>query len=249
MSDPLGPAGLSPEARASIPRSHDGHHPKRWALRRFRWFGAWGMRRRYDVRVHGQENIPATGPVIIACNHVGILDGPLLAIFAPRPVHALTKHEMFTGAMGRFLLLVGQIPLERTHSDLTAVKNALHVLRAGGVLGIYPEGTRGDGEFTRFHNGAAYYAMVTGAPVVPAVMIGTREPGGGPSSLPPRHTRIDIVFGEQFHVDPVPWPRRREQVDQVARLMQKHLRVHLDHALALTGRSLPGPLPPKEQSS
>ena len=55
--------------------------------------------------------------MILACNHVGIADGPLLAIFAPRPVHALTKQEMFKGVMKRFLLSSGQIPLDRFHAD------------------------------------------------------------------------------------------------------------------------------------
>ena len=59
------------------------------------------------------------------------------------------------------------------------MKTCLRVLRDGGVVGIFPEGTRGAGEFDRFHRGAAYLALVTGAPVVPVVILGTREPGGG----------------------------------------------------------------------
>ena len=55
------------------------------------------------------------GPVIFAANHVGVVDGPLLAIFAPRPVHALTKVEMFRGRLGRFLRASGQMPLDRFH--------------------------------------------------------------------------------------------------------------------------------------
>lgn len=236
--------GISDEARRGLPYSDGLRHPSRFVLHRFRWVGKWAVRRRYTVRVHGGEYVPRSGPVIIASNHVGIMDGPLMAIFTPRPVHALTKSEMFEhGFLGRFLLLVGQIPLHRTFTDPAAVKIALHVLRTGGVMGIYPEGARGSGEFNRWHRGAAYFALASGAPVVPLVMFGTREPGGGPSSLPHKHATIDIVYGEAFRVDAVPWPRRREQVEQVSKLLQEHMQVHLDRAKASTGRTLPGPLP------
>ena len=116
--------------------------------------------------------------MILASNHVGVADGPLLAIFSPRPVHALTKQEMFEGRMGRFLRDAGQIPLDRFNSDPAAVKACLRVLRDGGAVGIFPEGSRGAGEFDRFHRGAAYLALVSGAPIVPVIQFGTREPGG-----------------------------------------------------------------------
>ena len=85
-----------------------------------------------------------------------MIDGPLMAIFAPRPVHALTKIEMFRGFLGRFLTAAGQIPLDRFHTDPRAVRLAVHVLREGGVVGIFPEGARGAGELDLFHRGAAY---------------------------------------------------------------------------------------------
>ncbi len=62
-----------------------------------------GVGRWWDLHVHRQDLVPTDGPVVLACNHVGWLDGPLLAICAPRPVHALTKREMFDGRMGAFL--------------------------------------------------------------------------------------------------------------------------------------------------
>ena len=73
--------------------------------------------RRYGVRVHHADRVPATGPVILAANHVGWLDGPMLAIYSPRPVHALTKREMFSGRMDRFLRSAGQIPVDRFAPD------------------------------------------------------------------------------------------------------------------------------------
>ncbi|MFT4084234.1 MAG: lysophospholipid acyltransferase family protein [Nocardioides sp.] len=242
-------SSLSAAARAALPRTDDVRHPTAWPLYRLAPGARWVIRRWYDVRLHATENIPTTGPVIMASNHVGIADGPLLAIFSPRGVHALTKSEMFEQPfLRRFLNFAGQIPLHRSFTDPGAVRIALRVLRAGHVMAIYPEGARGSGELERFHLGAAYFGLVSGAPIVPAYMFGTRLPGGTASSLPPRRSRIDIVYGAPFHLDPAPWPRRREQLTAASKLLQEHMLVQLDRAKALTGRSLPGPLPSLEEN-
>lgn len=204
------------------------------------------FRRRYDVRVRDPHLVPVSGPIIYASNHLGVIDGPLLAIFAPRPAHALTKREMFKGFMGRFLWHSGQIPLDRYHSDPAAVRTCLRALREGRAIGIYPEGSRGAGDLERFHRGAAYLALVSGAPVVPVTMFGSREPGGSSGSIPRRGARIDLVFGEAWHTDAVPWPRSREQVEKASLLLREHMLVQLDRARASTGRELPGPLPPTD---
>jgi 1-acyl-sn-glycerol-3-phosphate acyltransferase len=221
-------------------------HPARYLLYPLRPLGRTVIRRRVKVRVVDGQKLPRKGPVILACNHVGVADGPLLAIFAPRPVHALTKQEMFKGFMNRFLLSSGQIPLDRFNPDPLAVKRCLRVLRSGNVVGIFPEGSRGAGEFARFHTGAAYLAMVTGAPIVPVVQFGTREPGAGNHSLPARGVVIDMVFGDPFHIAKSPWPRRKRDVAAHSVALREHLVAHLDHAKALTGRTLPGPVPGEE---
>jgi 1-acyl-sn-glycerol-3-phosphate acyltransferase len=229
-----------------LPRSDGARHPSRVLLHRLRAPARALVRRRLTVRVHGAEHVPARGPVVLAANHLGIADGPLLAMFAPRPVHALTKHEMFTGALGRFLLAAGQIPLDRFHTDVAAVRSGLRVLRDGGVVGVFPEGRRGAGDLARFHRGAAYLALVTGAPVVPVVLLGTRAPGGHTDSLPPRGGVVDLVFGRPQHLGGLPWPRTEEQVGHASTLLREHMLVHLDLARAETGQELPGPLPADE---
>jgi 1-acyl-sn-glycerol-3-phosphate acyltransferase len=130
-------------------------HPTRWLLRGGRPGARWLIRRWYDVRVHHAERFPASGPVVVAANHIGVIDGPLLAIFAPRPVHALTKIEMFQGPLGGFLHLVGQIPLDRLRTDPPAIRTSLQVLEAGGAVGVFPEGTRGPGTLETFRAGRA----------------------------------------------------------------------------------------------
>jgi 1-acyl-sn-glycerol-3-phosphate acyltransferase len=228
---------------ADLPRTEGVAPPRRLLLRTLRPPARAILQHRFDVRVRHPERVPAPGPVIVAGNHVGILDGPLLAIFTPRPVHAMTKEEMFTGRMGLLLRGSGQIPLNRYAADPRAIKTCLQVLRAGGVIGVFPEGGRGDGELSRFHHGAAYLALVTGAPVVPMMMFGTRPPGGGLNALPERGDHIDLWYGEPWRVDPVPWPRSRAAVLEASALLRERMLADLDTAKAETGRSLPGPIP------
>lgn len=229
----------------ALPRSDRTKPLPRYLLHSLRPIAAWLIRRRYKVQIHLTAPVP-TGPVIFASNHVGVIDGPMLAIYSPRPVHALTKMEMFKGPLGFLLRRSGQIELDRFHTDPAAVKSCLRALRDGRAVGIYPEGSRGAGDFTRFHRGAAYLALVSGAPVVPVIMLGSREPGGTNGSLPHRGATIDMVYGEPFQVDPVPWPRTREQVEKHSLLLREHMLVLLDQARALTGQELPGPLPSAE---
>jgi 1-acyl-sn-glycerol-3-phosphate acyltransferase len=230
-----------PELPASARR-----RPAHYLLYPLRPLGRTVIRRRVKVRVVDGEKLPKKGGVILASNHVGVADGPLLAIFAPRPVHALTKQEMFKGLMGPFLLGVGQIPLDRFNADPLAVKRCLRTLRDGFVVGIFPEGSRGPGEFERFHTGAAYLALVTGAPIVPVVQFGTREPGAKSGSLPAKGMTVDMVFGDPITFPKTPWPRRKREVAARSVELREHLIAHLEHAKKLTGRTLPGPLPGSE---
>ena len=225
------------------PRTDDVRRPARLLLRGGRPLSRWLIRRRYRVRLHGAELVPASGPVIFASNHVGVIDGPLLASFAPRPAHALTKVEMFSGVLGWFLRSAGQIPLDRLHADPAAVRTSVAVLRVGGAIVIFPEGTRGDGELGLFHRGAAYLAMVTGAAIVPVILFGTREPGGASSSLPPKRGTIDMVFGTPFTVEQSAWPRTRQQVGDTSHRLRDRMLDDLEAARRSTGLSLPGPLP------
>jgi 1-acyl-sn-glycerol-3-phosphate acyltransferase len=227
---------------AELPASADRHPPIR-LLHRLRAPGAALARGRWAVAVHHAERVPTTGGVVLAANHIGLIDGPLLAVLAPRPVHALTKQEMFAGLLGSFLRATGQIPLDRFRPDPGAVRTCLRVIRDGGAVGIFPEGTRGDGELHRFHHGAAYLALVTGVPVVPVTMIGTRPPGGGSNALPGRGDAVEVVFGRPWRTTQQPWPRTREHVAATSVLLRGYMLSELAAALEDTRRSLPGPLP------
>lgn len=153
----------------------------------------------FKPRVLGAWRVPASGPVILAVNHSHNIDGPMLMGTAPRPVHFLIKKEAFVGPLDPFLRGIGQLKVDRTTVDRTAITHALGVLGDGGVLGIFPEGTRGEGDFASLRAGLAYFAVRSGAPIVPVAVLGSTERRGRLiSALPPLRSRVDVVFGEAF---------------------------------------------------
>lgn len=213
--------------------------PEHWM-----WFGKLAVQavlRRYDVHVNGAGNIPASGPVLLASNHMGYLDGPLLFATSKRGVHCMVKESMFSGPMGFGLVRMGQIKIDRYHTDPLAVKQALRLLQADGVVAIYPEGARGRGDVVATKGGAAYLALVTGAPVVPVACLGTRADGASPEAHPPKGSRLDLVIGRPLTVDAVPWPRTKRQVAAAQDTIQEALSAHVRDACELTGQTLPSP--------
>lgn len=210
-------------------------------LRLLRPAGAALLRRRFDVCVHGAEHVPADGPVLLAANHIGLFDGPLLTAVTPRPVHALVKREMFSGVGGTLFRALGQIPVDRAGVDPAAVKRAVRVLRDGGVVAVYPESTRGRGDVQHVRLGFAYLALVTGAPVVPVAHLGTRLDGGSVHAAPARGSRVDVVFGAPLRptTTGTPWPRRSDEVARLAESLRAGLAEHVALAVSLTGRALP----------
>ncbi len=201
------------------------------------------MRGWFDVGLRGLENVPAEGPVIIAGNHIGFLDGPLVAIISPRPAHLLTKSEMFHGVVGHLLDWTGQIPVRRGEADPVSVRGAVKVLRDGGVLGIFPEGGRGAGELVSCHPGVGYFALATGATVVPLSILGTRLPGARSGALPPRGSRIVFSYGEPVHFEAQPWPRRVAEVREATSQVRNAMLATMRSAVDATGMQLPGPVP------
>ncbi|HMO12281.1 MAG TPA: lysophospholipid acyltransferase family protein, partial [Actinotalea sp.] len=130
-----------------------------------------------------RENLPSTGAVVIAANHVSVIDGPLLHGVVPRDTHLLVKREAFRGVVGAILRGAGQIPVDRV-TGRSALEAALAVLRRGGAVGIFPEGGRGDGAVQSVRAGVAWLAVHGGAPVVPVAILGTRRTGEGIGHLP-----------------------------------------------------------------
>lgn len=134
-----------------------------------------------NVRFHGLDRIPSRGPVIVLCNHISNLDPIFMTQAARRPIHFLSKKENFVNPLKRFVMTsTGQIETYRQTGAIDALARAVDVLDAGLPLGIFPEGTRSRNTEPPFlqkgRTGAARLAArFPHVPVVPMVMIGTRE--------------------------------------------------------------------------
>ena len=194
-------------------------------------YGLW------KPRVLGSWKVPATGPVILAVNHSHNIDGPMVIGVAPRASHFLVKKEAFVGPLGPFMRAVGQVEVDRSTADRTAVTRALDILKGGGVLGIFPEGSRGEGDFAALRAGLAYFAVRSGAPIVPVAVLGSSEKSGRLiKALPPLRSRVDVVFGDPFEAGDGTGRRTRKALDEATERIQKHLAAHLENARRLTGR-------------
>lgn len=187
-------------------------------------------------RVLGAWRIPAKGPLILAGNHAHNIDGPMLIGTSPRPLHFLVKKEAFVGPLDPFLRAIGQIEVDRAGADRTAIAHALGVLAHGGVLGIFPEGTRGGAEFAELRAGLAYFALRSGARIVPVAVLGSAHKGRLVSALPPLRSRIDVVYGEAFAAGDGSGRRTRGALDAATLRIQDRLTAHMAEARRATGR-------------
>jgi 1-acyl-sn-glycerol-3-phosphate acyltransferase len=153
--------------------------------------------------VDGRRNVPPTGPVILACNHLSFSDSIFTPLIVDRRVTFVAKAEYFTGKgikgwlMRQFFLSTGTIPVDRSGGKAAqaALDTLLRVLKSGNVAGIYPEGTRSpDGRLYRGKTGVARLALESGALVVPVALLNTDEiqPTG---KLIPKIKRVRIRFG------------------------------------------------------
>ena len=178
--------------------------------------------------VVGLENVPATGPVILASNHLSFADSVVIPVLVPRKVVFLAKSDYFTGpgvkgALTRaWFETLGMLPVDRDDrkAALASLDTALAVLGRGEAFGIYPEGTRSrDGRLYRGRTGIAHLALTTGAPIVPVGLQGTQHLQPVGSNLP-RLVKVTVRFGAPIQVageyDGVPPGRaRRELTDRV----------------------------------
>jgi 1-acyl-sn-glycerol-3-phosphate acyltransferase len=143
----------------------------------------------WRMRVVGGEAIPAAGPLIVACNHVSYLDPPVLGSAFPRPVEYMAKQELFRiPILGPVITGLHAFPVDRSRGDGAAIKRAVSVLRGGAALGIFPEGTRNKDGTVKPQGGVALLHHLTGAPIVPAFVQGTKDAK--------RLARISVVIGE-----------------------------------------------------
>ena len=157
------------------------------------------LRHLWDIEVTGLDNLPTDGPYVLAANHRSFMDSIFLASVVPQPIAFMAKAEYFDRRSTAWLFRsTGQIPVRRGSSRgaVQAIAAARGVLGSGGVIGIYPEGTRSrDGRLHRGSTGVARLARSQGAPIVPVGLVGTADVQA-PGSLTPHpfHT-VTVSFG------------------------------------------------------
>ncbi len=184
--------------------------------------------------VTGMENVPETGPAILASNHLSIVDSIFLPLMVPRPVTFAAKSEYFTGtglrdkAIAAYLRATNQLSTDRAgpRAAQAMLDAALALLQSGELFGIYPEGTRSpDGRLYRGRVGTGWLALNSGAPVIPVAMVGTER------ILPPGHKiprpgKIGIRIGEPLtfaalRAQGIGARQRRAVTDEVIQAIQK----------------------------
>ena len=165
--------------------------------------GPW-LRLVFRPVVEGRDNVPANGPAIIASNHLSFSDSIFMPLMVRRKVTFVAKAEYFTGKgikgwlIKMFFVSTGTIPVDRSggRAAPAALDTQLRVLLSGNLAGIYPEGTRSpDGRLYRGKTGVARLALLSGAPVVPVVMLNADEIQP-PGKVIPKIKRVRIRFGE-----------------------------------------------------
>jgi 1-acyl-sn-glycerol-3-phosphate acyltransferase len=189
----------------------------------------------WSTDVVGAEHVPATGRVLIAPNHTGVIDGPLVHGAVPRTSHFLVKQEFFTSRLGFLMDWAGQIPVDRSGGG-PALAVARTLLEEDRCVGVFPEGTRGRGDVQAARAGIAWLAVHTGAPIVPCAVLGTRPAGRPRGWVPPPRARLHVEFGQPI---PVAAGGGRREIATTMATLQRAMQDLLERAQDRTAVRLP----------
>jgi 1-acyl-sn-glycerol-3-phosphate acyltransferase len=158
----------------------------------------------WRLEVQGEANVPLEGGVIIASNHLSLLDPPLIGCACPRELRFLAKAELFRyGLFAKLIRRLGAFPVERGTADVGAIKTALQFLKDGYAVIIFIEGTRGTGEHLLPPTpGVTLLARQSGAPVVPTAIVGSEHAWRKGAKLP-RRAQVKVAFGDPIRYQEV----------------------------------------------
>jgi 1-acyl-sn-glycerol-3-phosphate acyltransferase len=155
----------------------------------------------FNYRVLGAENMIEEGPCIIAANHCSNLDPPLVGVACKRAIHYLAKKSLLDWpVLGPIFPELNVIPVDQKNADRSALMGAIRVVRNGGAVLVFPEGSRSpDGKLQPAQPGIGMIAAKTGAPVVPVRIFGSFEafPRG---KRWPAARRVLVAVGEPMHI-------------------------------------------------
>ena len=168
----------------------------------------------YRVKVIGKENFPKEGGVLLCANHIDNLDPPVVGMTCPRTVRFMAKEELFKLPILKSVLpSVQAYPVKRGMSDREAFRNTLKILKAGEVVGLFPEGTRSTtGELGKGLAGAGFFALKGDAVVMPCAIIGPYKP----------FKRLKVVYGKPM--DMTEFREKRVSSDEVTAAIMDEIR-------------------------
>ncbi|HEX6800409.1 MAG TPA: lysophospholipid acyltransferase family protein [Ktedonobacterales bacterium] len=180
------------------PKQAEGHG-SRLVFELTRLFGFLVIPLIARFRTEGVANVPRSGPVILAMNHIHWTDIPLAALHVPRITHYMAKVELFgKPVLGGYIRKMGAFPVRRGEGDREAIRTAERLLAEGEIVAIFPEGHRSDlGPLIPAHSGAGYIALRSGVPIVPVAISGTRQIFKG-FHYGPFRPKVTIRYGKPF---------------------------------------------------
>lgn len=168
----------------------------------------------FRPKILGAENIPAEGGFILSANHLSNWDPPFLATFIEREVCYMAKEELFKNPIfAAAIRALHVFPVKRGAADKNAIKNAVKILKGGGCLGLFPEGTRSKtGKIGKAESGVSLIASMTKVPIIPAAIVNTEKIFSAAVKFP----RLAIVFGK-----PISFSGNAKDKDELANFAQE----------------------------
>ncbi len=172
----------------------------------------------YRIKIIGKNNFPTEGGVLLCANHIDNLDPPVVGITCPRPVHFMAKEELFhTPILKSILPRVNAFPVKRGMSDRDAFRNTLKLLKAGKVVGLFPEGTRSkNNELGKGLAGAGFFALKGEAAIVPCAIIGPYK----------AFKKLKVVYGKPIDISS--YRERRASSEEVTEVIMAEIQKLLD---------------------
>jgi 1-acyl-sn-glycerol-3-phosphate acyltransferase len=172
----------------------------------------------FRVEIIGKENIPKDAGVIVCSNHISNFDPPVVGMTFPRPVYFMAKAELFKVPVLKTLLpKIYAFPVKRGLSDRDALRKGISILKEGGALGLFPEGSRSkDGKLGKGMAGVGFFALRSNAVIVPCAVIGPYKP----------FKKLQVVYGKPIDVTEM----RKERVssEEVTEVVMKEIGLLLD---------------------
>lgn len=172
----------------------------------------------FRVEIIGKENIPKDAGVIVCSNHISNFDPPVVGMTFPRPVYFMAKAELFKVPVLKTLLpKIYAFPVKRGLSDRDALRKGISILKEGGALGLFPEGSRSkDGKLGKGMAGVGFFALRSNAVIVPCAVIGPYKP----------FKKLQVVYGKP--IDVTEMKKERASSEEVTEVVMKEIGLLLD---------------------